>query len=431
MKQEQPRILVISHNCFSEVTANGRTLSSFFRLWDKDKVAQLYINDEYPESNICNTFFRITDKEILKSIFSFSKEAGFIIENKLDREITSLNLQNKDNTIYKFKILKYKFPSIIYLLRNLLWKTNKWDHNNLNNWINEFKPDLILLQPGDYSFLYKIARVLSKRKNVPLVVYNSEDYFLKDKFSVSPFFILQRYFFKQEVLKTYNFSKLVIYSNDLLEKNLHKYFNTKSDVILTSSEIKPTKINKIDNNIKIVYAGNLGHDRWKSLVSIGETIKKINDKLEIEVYSGFLPDKALKYFTPKNGINYKGAVSYNKVVQIINESDIVIHVEGFSNFTKLDIKHGFSTKIADLLSSGKCFFMYGPKGIACVDYLINNQAAWVATNDDELIETLDKILNNKNERFKYIQKANELVEERHDLNKNCQIFQNLILEIKH
>jgi glycosyltransferase involved in cell wall biosynthesis len=427
MTQNQPKILVLSHNCFSEFSANGRTLSTFFRFWNTNKVAQFFVNNEVPNSAVCNSFYRIMDKDIIGSIMK-SKKAGNQLQNVLPIK-ESNSKKSKETLVDKFKNLKTSSPSILYLLRNILWSTKKWDNKQLKNWIDDFQPDLILLQPGDYFFLYKMARTIAKRKNIPLVVYNSEDYYLKDKFSISPFYHLQRFFFKKEVRKTYNTADLIIYSNDLLEINLHKYFHNKSAVILTSSEIATSNTNFKNNILRLVYAGNLGHERWQSLISIGKAAKEINKDLVIDVYSGFLPKEATATFTIENGINFKGIVSYDEVLKVIDEADIVIHTEGFSNFTKWDIRHGFSTKIADLLSSGKCFLMYGPKQIACVEYLKTNQAAWVANTESELKEILNKIVLNKKERERYLENAKRLVEERHDVNKNCKMFEELMIEV--
>lgn len=429
MAQKQPKILVVSHNCFSEITANGRTLSTFFRHWDISNVAQFFVNNEMPYSSVCNSFYRITDKDLIVAIAK-TKQAGKQLDN-INFANESNPKKNKESFLNKLKNLKKLFPSLLYMLRNILWSTKKWDNNNLNNWIDTFQPDLILLQPGDYSFIYKMARVIAKRKEIPLIIYNSEDYYLKDKFSISPFFYMQRYFYKKEVKKTFNASELIIYSNDLLEKNLQKYFQSRSAVILSSSEIKLSNALSNNETLRFVYAGNLGHERWKSLVKIGKAAKVINKELVIEVYSGFLPKEAKKHFTIENGIDFKGAVSYSKVLEVINESDIVIHAEGFSDFVKWDIRHGFSTKIADLLSSGKCFLMFGPKEVACVDYLIKNEAAWVATSENELQEILSKIINSDKERRRYLENARKLVDERHNIDKNSNMFENLIREVHH
>ena len=423
---KQPKILVLSHNCFSEVTANGRTLSSFFRKWDKDNVAQIYINNELPNSSVTNRFFRITDADILKSLVTVQRP-GNIMQN-----ISTLKSKKvKERVKKKYSHILQFIPSLIYLTRDAIWETNRWNTIELNNWIDAFEPDIILLQPGDYSFIYKIAMKISIDKRIPIVIYNSEDYYLKNRFSFSPLFYIQRYLFKNTVRKVVNKSKIIIYSNDLLNYNLHKHFNSQSTVILTSSEMKPS-IHQTSGNkeLRIIYAGNLGHERWSSLVTIGKSIKNINRHLSIEVYSGdTLSTVAEKQFSFENGIDFKGYVDYADLLEIINQSDIVIHTEGFSNFTKWDIRHGFSTKIGDLLSSGKCFLMYGPKEISCVDYLMKNQAAWVATSESELNDVLKKILSSIDERNKFLLNAKKLVEERHDLDKNCILFEELMSDV--
>ena len=427
MHQKQPKILVLGHNCFSESSANGRTLSTFFRLRNKDKVAQFYVNNEIPSSKVCNSFYRITDKNILDNIFK-SKSYGGIINNEVQRQKPILK-NTGASLIRKLKKFKSFFPSVLYILIDLLWRNINFNSKELKNWVDEFKPDLILLQPGDYSFLYRMARTLSQKKKIPLIVYNSEDYYLKDRFSISPFFYIQRYNFKKEIKKTYNTAKIIIYSNDLLEKNLHKFFKSNSSVILTSSEIKLVETKSKNDTIRLLYAGNLSHERWKSLVVIGKILKKIHSNLHIDVYSGEIPKEANANFTISNGINFKGSVSYNEILKVINEADIVIHTEGFSNLTKWDIRHGFSTKIADLLSSGKCFLIYGPKGIACVDYLSQNEVAWIANSELELENVLREILNSEKQRGRYLEKAKQLVNKRHNLIKNCRIFEDLILDV--
>lgn len=425
MNNYKPKILVISHNCFSESTANGRTLSSFFRNWDKKDLAQFFVNDEVPESLVCENFYRITDKDLLQSLI-LNKDFSGELDSFSKKKCSKAN--KKKIKLNRVKKIKKLFPSFLYLSRTILWTQGKYK-KKLNFWIDKFQPDIVFLYPGDYSFLYKIGRKIAKTKNIPLVIFNSEDYFLKDYFSLSPLYYIQRYFFKKEVKNAFGNASLVIYSNNLLKDNFHKYFSCPSTVIMTSSEMVPSHENLKNKSLRFVYAGNLGHERWKSLIEIGKAIQEKNKEIFIEVYSGFLPKEAEKNFTKKNGIDFKGSVSYNEVLDVINKSDVVIHTEGFSEFTKKDIRHGFSTKIADLLSSEKCFLMFGPKEVACVDYLKKNEAAWVATSKEELTIILEKILNSKTERDKFLNNAKNLIEMRHNKEKNCQHFENLLLDV--
>ena len=65
-KETFPKVLVISHNVFSNTSNMGRTLKNFFIGWDKDSLAQLYLRSEIPTTNVCENYFRITDFDMLK-----------------------------------------------------------------------------------------------------------------------------------------------------------------------------------------------------------------------------------------------------------------------------------------------------------------------------------------------------------------------------
>ena len=71
------RSLIISHNVFCKTTSMGKTLSSYFETWDQNDLAQLYVHSEIPTSNICKNYYRITDKEMIKSIFSRKSDLFF------------------------------------------------------------------------------------------------------------------------------------------------------------------------------------------------------------------------------------------------------------------------------------------------------------------------------------------------------------------
>ena len=73
------RTLVISNACFSDEGSNGRTLKSLFRGTDKDKLAQFFVYGK-PDFGVCKKYYRVGDKEALKSIFPFVKMNGVVEE---------------------------------------------------------------------------------------------------------------------------------------------------------------------------------------------------------------------------------------------------------------------------------------------------------------------------------------------------------------
>ena len=81
-----PRILVISNNCFSKTNSNGRTLGNFFTGWPKDRLAQFYIQNEIPDFDVCEQFFRVTDSEAMKALLK-KCNGGEIAYNEETKEV--------------------------------------------------------------------------------------------------------------------------------------------------------------------------------------------------------------------------------------------------------------------------------------------------------------------------------------------------------
>ena len=75
--KDYPKVLVVSNNAFSKTGSNGRTLGNLFTNWDSGKIAQFYIYNEEPLHCKCENYYRITDKNMIKSIFT--RKSGEIL----------------------------------------------------------------------------------------------------------------------------------------------------------------------------------------------------------------------------------------------------------------------------------------------------------------------------------------------------------------
>ena len=103
-------------------------------------------------------------------------------------------------------------------------------------------------------------------------------------------------------------------------------------------------------------------------------------------------NKYLETIKNHNAIEYRGVVPYSIIQKELVEASFLLDVEGFSEYSKLDYKHSFSTKIADYLMLGIPIICYGSKEIAGVDYLLKNNEDFTIISDDSLSEKLTKIL---------------------------------------
>jgi hypothetical protein len=423
-KNRFPRVLVISHNCFSLNSSNGRTLSNFFINWPKKALAQFYINNEIPDSGLCNNYFRVTDTEALKAFYKGSS-VGSVITNKT----VANDLKNQDILLKNVYRRHRRRTSFNYIVRNLIWDSKRWRSKEFEKWIDDFSPEVVLLQLGDYAFMLRIALEIAKNKNIPLLIYNSEDYYFKDRHSLSPLYHYYRYDYKQQVRKLISYASHSIYISDMLKETYEKEFQHRATVIMTSTNMKPAVDKGINSPFVVSYLGNLGVGRHKSLIEIADALHEVAPDVYLDIYGKLPNDEVEKALTACTSIRIKGFVSYEEVVGIMKYSDLLVHTENFSDFYQWDLKHAFSTKIADSLGSGTCFFVYAPENIACTKYLQVNKAACLVTNKRDLKESLKSLITDIELRQSYIDTALQVANSRHNASVNAGIFKSLICQI--
>lgn len=427
MKSSYPHVLVVSNNCFSKIDSNGRTVSNFFKGWPKEALAQFYIQEKFPDFSICNNYFCVTDRNAVKAIFCKTKGQRVTVA----KENYCFVKKSKSN----FKTF-FKKNALSMIIRNLVWNIGAWKNDEYKHWLDSFCPDLILFQVGDSAFLYKIVMSIANSRHIPVVVYNSEAYYFKDKYDyfiskgishlIYPLFIHQlRVGFRLlQRMVVYN-----IYSCKELKERYDLEFNTPSMVLYTSTDVFPE--NDVANNttIKVSYLGNLGVGRHEPLIDIANALQEISCNIKLNVFGKTPNAKVKEKLVNNRGICYNGIVSYENAIQIMKESDILVHVENFSNFYREDLKYAFSTKIADSLAIGKCFLLYAPKEFACSKYVFDNKVGYLVSDQCLLYPTLKMLIASSEKRMKYTESALKIVKKNHNSEKNAKTIYNIIKSV--
>ena len=172
---ENLRVLFIGNIPFSETGNNGKTFLSFFKDFEEASVAQLFFNEMIPYPNKFKTFFRVTDKNILKHFFTLgrSKIDGKIPE--LKKIASKLDSNTAPDLIYVFP-----GPELFKkLVRNFLFgglRLHK--QKEFQTWIEEYKPTVIFLIGSGYEYSYEITRHIASKYNIPYFIYFTDDYLL-------------------------------------------------------------------------------------------------------------------------------------------------------------------------------------------------------------------------------------------------------------
>lgn len=418
------RLLIISHNCFSKTGSNGRTLANYLQGWPKDELAQFYLHAENPDFDICNQYYCMTDVSIAKSILN-RKSAGYVVKNA-----RIANDEFEASSTPKKARMK---NSIAFSLREAAWNSYFWNSSGFDNWLNKFSPEVVLVQAGDSGFLFDLAVSISRRFNATIVVYNTEGYYFKkmsylSENCVSKFFYpaLNRRF-KKSYDRLVKESQAQIYNCDSLRDDYERVFHTGSRVIMNTSEFTDEDVFSPKKN-QIIYAGNLGLFRHKSLIEFANALQRVNPDMYVDVYGKSPDEESKQELESCSGIRLHGFISYEELKQKLRESKYLLHIESFEPFYREDLKYAFSTKIADSLAAGACMFVYAPENMAVCQYLKDKNAAVLIMQQEELEYEIERVLSNEEVSDTYARNGRALAKKNHNIQKNRAAFQSVLLE---
>lgn len=422
------KVLIISHNPISNQSNMGKTFLSLFSQFGKEELCQLYIYPVIPNENRCASYYRMTDKDALKSLICRKKTGGEIPADEISNK-QGLYEDAQDQSFYKNRKNK---SALRRLLRDFVWRLSPWYSNSLKMWLNREKPECIFVAPGVAKFLYDFALRISKEYQIPIVTYICDEYyFVKepkqwlDKLRLK---LLKR---KIERL-IHHTAHLVVISEELREAYT-ACFNTEISVIMTGSAISIAPNRKFfEKPRNICYFGNIRCNRYTTLSQIGRALDEINqsygEDYRLKIYTAEKDQQILSAFFGIESIELCGFVTGEEFERAFCESDLLVHTEAFDEFSMDFTQHSVSTKIADSLASGIPMIAYGPEKISSMAHLIRHQCAIVAVSQDRLQEMLEVALRDQVARELTVENALTVALKYHNMEQNSRQLRSILAE---
>jgi glycosyltransferase involved in cell wall biosynthesis len=413
-----PRVLVIAHNPFSDTQSNGKTLTAFFKLWDKDNLAQIFLTTDVPDYTKCNKYYKLNDFDVFKRVFNKRIQGCEIYDSNLNEmRIIKNNVIN--NPI--LKVIRWNVTPFIRLLRDIMWKVAGYKTERMIKFIDDFKPSVVFFVSSSGVFAFEIAKWICEQRKLPLIMQTTDDY-VTGKFSINPFFWIHLARLKKYYKWACAYSKCIIAIGDKMAREYRTRFGGKYFVAMNSSwNIDLPIYTSSNKTIKFLFAGNLGLNRWKVLLLIAECISEICQENEIKgelsIYSLIDPGESIKKLLNNPPFSfYKGSLNTNELLVVKEQSDVLVHVEAFDKKNKHITRLSVSTKIPEYLASGRCIFAVGPKDVASMEYLAENDLGILVTthNKKDIKSKLYEIMNNTKSRIHYAQKGLRTAKERHN-----------------
>jgi glycosyltransferase involved in cell wall biosynthesis len=136
--------------------------------------------------------------------------------------------------------------------------------------------------------------------------------------------------------------------------------------------------------LRLLYAGNLGINRWKVLASLAEALRVLRAEgkmATLSVYSLADPGEKIRRALHVEGVSsFRGSLTQAQVNEAIAQSDALVHVEAFDRGSRQVTRLSLSTKIPEYMMAGRCIVAIGPADVSSIAYLRDLNAAVVMTD---------------------------------------------------
>lgn len=388
MANSYPRVLIINGDPFNRKTATGITLCNLFNGWEKDKIAMIYNCPIEPETDICNRYWYLT-KSNFPVVAMARRLKGFVLKfnyhNTVELTGKIARSGDKPGPVYSPNEVLGAWADMATLrIPKQLWE-----------WIEEFKPDLIYSHLVNIRIMNLVLKV-AKRFSLPIVPHFMDDwpttlYAGTRWIEVPRWYLLSR--FRKVLLR----SPIRLAISEAMALEFKARYGLHFEAFMNCVEtlfvsVQPHR--RDDTCIRFGYIGGLHLNRWHSLKDIAVSLQKIHNEginVELVVYAPSYDIERYGHILSTIAVvKIGGTLTSEKVINYLQQFDVLIHIESFDECDRLYTRFSISTKIPQYMASGKPILAYGPDEVASCKYIKENNCGVIV--GDQKLDLLSEAL---------------------------------------
>ena len=412
------KILLITAEEWNDYVYGNGVLTNWFTGFDAE-FAQIYTSPGLPNNKVCSKYFQIDERQMVKSLYSNTK-AGREVKmptNEREQDAAKSNAQRKG--IYGiFKKLSLWMHTPIVMLQDFIWMTGRYDKAALQRFIDGYKPDVVFCPQLGNPKMWRLEKLVKGMTDVPFVAFTGDDEASYQQVSKSPLFWLRRWYCHNGLKNSVKiFSHYFMHSKEQAQDYTNEY-GVPTSTLYKCGDFSNEFVKKsVGSPIRLVYAGRLYCNRWKTLAEIGKALHEINkhgERMVLDIYTQeALTNEQRKALSPENSVYMKGSVNPQQLKEVYRNADIALHVESMDKKNRLATRVSFSTKIIDLMASTCAILAVCWKRHCGYQYLRDNDAAFCVDNYSDILPMLQRIVENPSLVQNYAQKAYECGRKNH------------------
>jgi len=425
-----PKVLIVGRGTW---TKNESTLSNIFQNYNHDALSYIYIETLKPDTDCCNLFFQISEFSLIKRIFNKKVITGKKIQiengNRIDID---KNIAKKEQNVMRF--IRAHRSIFFSFMREILWSLNTWKTKELNQFIDEVNPDVVFVVGNHLLLMYRLHNYVINKAKKPVCILMMDDFYTY-KSTYGFFNKIYRYFVRVQVRKLIKKCSSYFVISNKMKSEYDQIFKINSKLLTKGIDFEKIKFDpkKAELPIKMVYMGKMIYGRYYSLRNLVKSLKELNkDEIKAQLYiytSDRVTDKQKKELEILNISFLMPPIPYSEVKDEIKKYDVVVFVESllkqYKNFARLS----FSTKLVDYIASSRAIFAIGINDVAPIEYLKENDMAFVAVTKNEIETQLKRMVENIELICKYSEKAFNCGQNNHNLKKFNHEVLNTFLEL--
>lgn len=389
------RILVVSTTPWHSTNSFGNSFSNIFEGVADIEVASVSCSSVRQVDGIVSACFEISERSLLENLKNKSQPSGRPVTLEVP-VAASMAASPRENSLMTFA--KKKRWTLLFWARDLIWKFGRWKSSELLQFVRDFKPDLIFQPVYFASYPDKIGMFLRQYAQVPMIGYISDDNYTLRRFSLSPLFWIDRLCKRRTVKKTILRCELLYVISELQKQEYEKIFGVPCKILTKSADFseEPPVKNRYNNPLQLVFTGNIGTNRWKSLARIAKALETVNRdgvRAQLRIYTATPVTHKMREELDVDGSSFlMGAVPASEIPRIQSDADMLVHVEALDLKNRLAVRQSFSTKLVDYFKAARPILAVGPHDVASIAHLIENDCALVAETVEQIEAALEAVL---------------------------------------
>lgn len=431
MQGDKMRVLFITRGSLVGSNNTGNTIINIFSGIPDIEIYNLFLREEKPNENLCKISCQISELSLIKYLTKRSEPVTITYGSQHKAYYDERNIKLERKAYDKLRNSNSKIP---WFGRELLWALGAWKNKKFEKFLEEASPEIIFMPAYGCWYPYRVLNYIhKKRKSVPVFIYHVDDNYSFDQSSFLPSFWLYRIGLRKWIRSAERYAAKTYAISDSLKNSYDKYLNVDCTILTKGSVYdEDRKAGKpLGDIIQLCYTGNIGDGRMDVLIRLGRALDKAGNA-QLHIYSGNEITKEHESIIKSvSSIVFHGKAAFEKIKNIQEAADILVHVESFSPKNVKLTKYSVSTKLFDYFNIPKCILAVGPAAIASIDLLKKGDAGYVIDDIESIDESVVSLLQNREMIKTYKEKAWKFGQEHFSIEIiQRKVFEDFVLALK-